>query len=704
MIKTRNFDVVYYVASQWEYGFIGEITIKNTSEEVIAPWKLKFHFKNKQEIIALWNGSFTQRGKEVVIENANYNKKISPGESIHIGFCANTFGINEKPTDFTLNGKRPILDFGFLEIVVKKPSFNEEIFVPEVTIDNIKTKLNFGEKINFQLIDGHEYAIKSKVYKDENYIYKPFVSEEKIMIEKSIVKKVFIEYEKKPIDENINFDVKYSIESEWDSGFTGKIIIENTGDLVITPWKLQFDFKGDQKITSLWNGIYTQEEKKVTINNDDYNKEIKPGGVVSIGFTASFSGVNEKPDNFKLNNKSPVIEYGFVEVTVEKPSFDQSIFKPKVRIASITKQIYWGDKYKFKVESGREYNIEANSFKDGIYIYKPSIKPKTVIVKANENKKVSVSYEELESNENIFCGYFPSWKEHWVSSGDLTDLANLPSYVNRVILAFAKPDMIYNGDYDISKTGLEFPYDATVLKEAIIYLKKKNPETNVLLSVGGATYVNWKGFNEKDIARFVKDFNLDGVDIDYEPNREWGCKPDKYGVIYCKTDNEYVSLIEKIRRELKRPYIISAAPLSVGAYGQGKFKDSPPASLDSTGMMLDVISRASNKLDIINVQGYNAGPEFNPLEATEAYSYYFKGSVAMGVMVPPEDFSTGKWTIDKIEEVGDYINENNLGGMMLWDLYRKTKEMDSQTMASAIAKSLGFENYKETLFPLHRKE
>lgn len=699
--KDINFDIQYNIESQWETGFTAKITIKNTGSVVITPWELKFHFPGDQRITSLWNGNFKQQDQSVAITNVDYNKEIQPSKSVSIGFTATYFGENHKPTDFTLNGQTPVIEFGFIEVNVEKPIFSEEIFKPKVTIGNITQEIDWGEKVQFQLNAGVEYVIEANEYKDEKYIYKPDIKPEKVKVQKDVTNEVRITYERKAIPSDIHFNVIYNIESQWQNGFIGKIVIENTGQLVITPWELKFNFPGNQQIDSLWNGNFEQQGQGITITNVDYNKEIHPGKSVEVGFSASFSGINNKPTNFTLNGKGPVIEYGFVKVNVAKPTFSEFMFKPQVTIDNTTKEVSWGGNVQFKLQAGLEYGVEANSYKGEKFIYIPNISLQTVVVEKDVTKEVDIVYEQIEINENVFCGYFPSWKERWSSTGQLTDLGNLPSYVNRVLLAFGKPDMVYNEEYDISQTGLEFSYDAAVLKEAIDYLKQRNPETKVLISIGGATYFNWKGFNEKAIARFVKDFNLDGVDIDYEPNIDWGCKPDGEGVIHCITDNEYISLIERMRRELPRPYIISTAPFSVGAYGEGEWKDALPSGLTSTGMMLEVIKRAGDKLDIINVQGYNAGPEFDPLQATKAYHYYFKGIVAMGAMVPPEDWSTGLWTVDKIYRVGTYINDNNIGGMMLWDLYRKTPIADSQTMSSAIAKVLGFKNYNDPLFPLN---
>ena len=67
---------------------------------------------------------------------------------------------------------------------------------------------------------------------------------------------------------------------------------------------------------------------------------------------------------------------------------------------------------------------------------------------------------------------------------------------------------------------MQFSSNADVVKGAIATLKQRNPATKVLIAVGGATYTNWAGMNTAAIKRFVDDFGLDGVDIDYEVS--WG--------------------------------------------------------------------------------------------------------------------------------------------------------------------------------------
>lgn len=96
----------------------------------------------------------------------------------------------------------------------------------------------------------------------------------------------------------------YTITSDWGTGFTAEVKINNNSGKAINGWKLTFSFSGNQVITSGWNGKFTQTGKDVTVVNEGYNQQIPNGGSVSIGFQAKYSGANAKPANFALNGST----------------------------------------------------------------------------------------------------------------------------------------------------------------------------------------------------------------------------------------------------------------------------------------------------------------------------------------------------------------------------------------------------------------
>lgn len=98
--------------------------------------------------------------------------------------------------------------------------------------------------------------------------------------------------------------VTYTLTNQWPGGLTANITITNTGKASINGWTLAFTFPGDQKITNLWNGSYTQSGKQVAITNAAWNATIPPGGTTSVGFNGTWTNNDTNPTTFTLNGQT----------------------------------------------------------------------------------------------------------------------------------------------------------------------------------------------------------------------------------------------------------------------------------------------------------------------------------------------------------------------------------------------------------------
>ncbi|GAA6616168.1 cellulose binding domain-containing protein [Scytonema sp. NUACC26] len=308
------------------------------------------------------------------------------------------------------------------------------------------------------------------------------------------------------------------------------------------------------------------------------------------------------------------------------------------------------------------------------------------------------------TSEKVFVGYFESWSETSASTPEQLQLANIAPYVNMVMVSFMKPDGIYNkGSYDLSTTGLNFTAGGRVVKDAIALLKQRNPRTKVLLSVGGATYTNFAQLNPTAIANVVADFGFDGVDIDYEPDNNAVCSSvgEK---ISCSSDAEFRRVVSQIRQVLPKPYLITVAAWSIGAYGEGQWANSQPQG-QKTGLLLNLLrSPEAAAIDQLNVMSYDAGSTYNPQEALAAYQNYFSGKVVMGVEVPPEAWGGHVYTIPEVQSLGQAVVNKNAAGLMLWSLQKQPQgtPSDNNPTAEAIAKTscqiLSLGNCEQPLF------
>ncbi len=89
----------------------------------------------------------------------------------------------------------------------------------------------------------------------------------------------------------------YSVTNSWSGGFQGQVVVKNTGTETLSGWQLKWAFPGNQAISSLWNGSYTQSGANVTVSNASYNGSLAPGATATVGFTATYSGSNSPPSS-----------------------------------------------------------------------------------------------------------------------------------------------------------------------------------------------------------------------------------------------------------------------------------------------------------------------------------------------------------------------------------------------------------------------
>jgi chitinase len=306
------------------------------------------------------------------------------------------------------------------------------------------------------------------------------------------------------------------------------------------------------------------------------------------------------------------------------------------------------------------------------------------------------------NDDKLFVAYFQSWSEKWSSTGLDTGLANLPSYINAVLISFMRPDCTYQGKLSLGGTGLDFSSDGSVVKASITALKAKNPNTKVLVAVGGATYTNFGSTNVQAIARFVQDFGLDGVDIDFEPSNP-GCTASG-GQVSCQSDQQYINVVNSLRNALPRPYILTTAGWSIGAYGQGSFANSQPQGA-YTGVAVNMLKTVGSQLDWVNIMSYDASDALDPKEAFNAYRSLYSGRLAAGVEVPPEAWGGHVYTVGKVQDLANYVNSKGNGGMMLWSLHKvpngsvSDDNPDALRLAQTVCNSLGLGNCSQKLFP-----
>lgn len=262
--------------------------------------------------------------------------------------------------------------------------------------------------------------------------------------------------------------------------------------------------------------------------------------------------------------------------------------------------------------------------------------------------------------------YHETWSEARTRDPARTRLANIPPYVGTVILAFAKPDLTYHAFPDLSGTGLTPPFDGRVLREAIALRRAAAPGSRVLLGLGGATYVGWDRLDHVAVARLVRDLDLDGVEIDYEPP-DAGCRRTEAAGMRCPTDARFANIVTVLRGALPRPLLLGIDIMANGAFGEGRWRDAVPVT-GYTGSALSVLrSPAAGAIDMVLLMAYNAGTGYDATAAFDATRAAWAGPLFMGLLVPPDE-TGGSLTLAEAERRARHAAADPKGGLYLYTL------------------------------------
>jgi len=96
--------------------------------------------------------------------------------------------------------------------------------------------------------------------------------------------------------------VEFNVVNQWNSGYVGEFTITNNSPNAICDWRITFDID-DGAISNGWGGIFTQVGSQYVIEPDPWNSTIAAGGIVSVGFQASYSSPSSLPSNIELTTE-----------------------------------------------------------------------------------------------------------------------------------------------------------------------------------------------------------------------------------------------------------------------------------------------------------------------------------------------------------------------------------------------------------------
>lgn len=169
---------MFRVVSHWNTGFSAEITLTNTTDDVIHNWVVAFDLP--YEIVNMWNGVISSYDNGVyTVNNAGYNCNINPGESVVIGFNANaeteTIIEPSKYTSINKPADAVTQNYGITYKVNNDwvTAFNGQIEISNTSSEDIfdwTLEFDYNSNINqfwdAEIVshEGNHYVIKNKGY------------------------------------------------------------------------------------------------------------------------------------------------------------------------------------------------------------------------------------------------------------------------------------------------------------------------------------------------------------------------------------------------------------------------------------------------------------------------------------------------------------------------------------------------------------
>ncbi|MCK8676575.1 glycoside hydrolase family 18 protein [Streptomyces lichenis] len=93
----------------------------------------------------------------------------------------------------------------------------------------------------------------------------------------------------------------YTKSSGWSGGYTGQYTVSNETGADRDGWKLEFDLPAGTRIGSLWNGEHTVDGQHITVRPESWNKRLKPGATVTVGFTTTAEGKAGDPTGCRID-------------------------------------------------------------------------------------------------------------------------------------------------------------------------------------------------------------------------------------------------------------------------------------------------------------------------------------------------------------------------------------------------------------------
>lgn len=303
-LHTMAVDCQFEMKNQWSSGFTGSVSIMNNTPNTLSGWSVTLDFPDGATMGSPWNGTLTETEPYTVV-NANYNGKISPGDTKTFGFNGHKAVPGIDLVSPELGGDCNIGD----NDMMSPPGIEVSATEGEMPLTVVFNGNRTDESVNslsylWDFGDGNQATgqrVEHVFTTVGRYTTRLTLSDGQNQSSSSVTIDVVAPEPKDALCE-------FSVKNEWQAGFTGEVKIHNDGSHAIQDWQVNMVFPDETTVSGAWNASHSGNNPYEFINAS-YNASIPPGNAVQFGFNAQkatsggdvnppdLSGICRKADN-----------------------------------------------------------------------------------------------------------------------------------------------------------------------------------------------------------------------------------------------------------------------------------------------------------------------------------------------------------------------------------------------------------------------
>ncbi|MBB5897679.1 protein kinase domain-containing protein [Kutzneria kofuensis] len=95
-----------------------------------------------------------------------------------------------------------------------------------------------------------------------------------------------------PVSSSAGCSARYDVMNSWSTGYQAAVTITNLTGEQLTGWQVSWRLPGGQRVTSLWNGTFSQQGSVLVVRNASWNAVLDANTSTSFGLVAGTPGTS----------------------------------------------------------------------------------------------------------------------------------------------------------------------------------------------------------------------------------------------------------------------------------------------------------------------------------------------------------------------------------------------------------------------------